>query len=141
MNVIPFTPEKGKNRHQHRCSDPHRWLANGLRQIAAAEDASARAATVEALRQKLARHGRSFQDLAELVERVGFEASDPCLEPESPFTADSLKALYRRHGSRPEFTASLVWYANTLQRLEGGTEPTLADRRERSQLLAQLRLR
>jgi hypothetical protein len=140
MTVIPFAPEKGKNPHQHRCSDPHRWLANGLRQIAAAEDAEARTATVEALHQKLARHGRSFRDLAELVERVGFDANNPALEPDSPFTALTLRTLYRRYGSRPEFTPSLVWYGSALRRLETGSEPTLADRRERAQLLARLRM-
>jgi hypothetical protein len=140
MTVVPFAREKGKNPPQHRCSDPHRWLANGLRQIAAAEDAEARTATVEALRQKLARHGRSFQDLAELVERVGFAASDAALEPDSSFTALTLRALYRRYGSRPEFTPSLVWYGSVLRRLETGSEPTLADRRERSQLMARLRM-
>jgi hypothetical protein len=138
MKVIQFAPEKGKSA-QNRIRDPHGWLASGLRQIAAAEDAEARAATIEKLNLRLAERGRSFRDLAELVERVGFDAGDETLEPDCPFTADSLRELYRRYGSTRQFLPHLLWCGDALRRLRSGQEPTLADRRQRAELLAKLR--
>jgi hypothetical protein len=138
--VIDFDLSKRKpSVHQNRIKDPHRWLASGLRQIAAAESADARAASVETLYRQLGRHGRSFDDIATLVERVGLDAQDDLLEPDSPFNAETLGVIYKRYGAASEFTAHLIWCGSALRRLKGGQEPTIDDRRQRAQLLAKLR--